>query len=204
MPGRDGSLGGLARSSVRVLVVTSALTGVLYPLAVTGLARIVAPWRASGSLIGTGGVPSGSALVGQPFDDAGYFWGRPSATSAFPCDASSSAGSNLGLNDPALARAVATRATALRAADPGNRAPIPVDLVTASGSGLDPDLTPAAAAYQVPRVARARGLTEDRVRRMVEAHTEGRTFGVLGEPRVHVLELNLALDAAAPRNPRSP
>jgi K+-transporting ATPase ATPase C chain len=191
-------------SSVRLLAVMSVLTGIAYPLAVTGIARWLAPWPAGGSVIESGGRLVGSALIGQPFDDPGYFWGRSSATPAFPYNAASSAGSNLDLNNPALTGAVSARAAALRSADPGNEAPIPVDLVTASGSGLDPHLSPAAAAYQVRRVARVRGLTQEQVQRIVEEHTEGRTFGLLGEPRVHVLELNLALDALAPRDPRSP
>jgi K+-transporting ATPase ATPase C chain len=149
-------------------------------------------------VIESGGRAVGSALVGQPFDDPRYFWGRPSTTPSFSYNAAASAGSNLDLNNPALTAAVRVRVEALRAAEPDNVAPVPVDLVTASGSGLDPHSSPAAAAFQVRRVARVRGLTQDAVRRIVADHTEGRALGLLGEPRVNVLELNLALDAAAP------
>ena len=137
----------------------------------------------------------GSALIGQPFDNPNYFWPRPSATSPFPYNAGSSSGANLGPTNPDLAEAVRQRIARLRAADPGNRAPVPVDLVTSSASGLDPDISPAAALYQVARVARARGLDETVVRHLVERYTQGRQFGILGEPRVNVLELNRALDA---------
>ncbi len=194
----------LLRPAARLLLVMSALTGVLYPAAVTGVARRLAPWPAGGSAIEANGRLVGSALVGQPFDDPGYFWGRPSATPGFPYDAASSAGSNLDRNSPALTAAVRARVAALRTADPDNAAPIPVALVPASGSGLDPHVSPAAAEYQLRRVARVRGLTQERVRRMVAEHTEGRTFGLLGEPRVNVLELNLSLDALAPEDPRAP
>ena len=173
----------------------SGLTGLLYPAVVTGIAQILFPYQANGSLIVKDGKGVGSALIGQPFDDPKYFWSRPSATSPFPYNATSSSGSNLGPTNPDLQKQVQGRIDALRAADPGNRAPVPVDLVAASGSGLDPDISPAAAFYQVRRVAKARGLTEDAVRSVVERHTEGRQFGLLGEPRVNVLKLNLALDA---------
>ncbi len=189
----------LIRTSAMLLAVLTVLTGVIYPLAVTGVAALVFPWQARGSLIEAAGRPVGSALVGQPFDDPRHFWGRPSPTPSFPCNASDSGGSNLDLNNPALTAAVEARIEALRAADPGNIAAVPVDLVTASGSGLDPHISPAAAAFQVGRVARARGLTEEAVWRIVSAHTEGRTLGFLGEPRVNVLEVNLALDAPASR-----
>jgi len=189
----------LLRSAVLLLAVLSVLTGLVYPLAVTGVSAALFPRQVRGSLIDSAGRPVGSALVGQPFDDPGYFWGRPSATPLFQYNAAASGGSNLDLNNPALTAAVAARVAALRAADPRERRPVPVDLVTGSGSGLDPHITPAAAEFQVPRVARARGLTEDAVRRIVVAHTLGRTLGMLGELRVNVLELNLALDAATPR-----
>ena len=183
------------RPAVVMLVLFTALTGVAYPALVTAVAQATMPWQANGSLlIGEDGTVLGSELVGQPFDDPRYFWGRPSMTGAHAYDAAASTGSNLGPTNPALIAAVEARVTALREADPGNEAPVPVDLVTASGSGLDPHITPAAALYQVPRVARERGLSEERVRALVEAHLEGRTLGILGEPRVHVLRLNLALD----------
>jgi K+-transporting ATPase ATPase C chain len=183
------------RPAIVSLIALTVLTGLLYPVVVTGIAQVLFPWQANGSLILKDGKAVGSALIGQPFDDPKYFWGRPSATSPFPDNAGSSSGSNLGPTNPDLQKQVQGRIDALRAADPGNTAPVPVDLVTASGSGLDPDISPAAAYYQVRRVAKARGLTEDAVRSVVERHTEGRQFGLLGEPRVNVLKLNLALDA---------
>ncbi len=179
---------------VAVLALT-LVTGVVYPLAVTGLAQLFFPTQANGSLVTANGRVAGSALIGQPFDDPKYFWGRPSATAPYPYNAAASSGSNLGPSNPALPQAVQARIAALRAADPGNTAPIPVDLVTASASGLDPDISPAAAEYQVPRVARLRGLDPAVVRALVAQYTRGRDLGVLGEPRVNVLELNLALDA---------
>jgi K+-transporting ATPase ATPase C chain len=192
------------RSQLRPALVSlgifTLLTGLLYPLVVTGIAQVAFPWQANGSLIVRNGQPVGSALIGQPFDDPKYFWGRLSATSpaaytAFNAEKSTgSSGSNYGPLNPALLEAVQGRIKALRDADPDNTAPIPVDLVTASGSGLDPHMSPAAAAYQVSRVARARGLSEDAVRRVVAQHTAGRTLGLLGEPRVNVLAINLALD----------
>ena len=178
-----------------LFVALSLLTGLAYPLVVTGLARSLFPWQAGGSLILQGGKPVGSALIGQNFADPGHFWGRLSATTPMPYNATSSGGSNLGPLNPALLDAVKARVEALHAADPGNPLPVPVDLVTASGSGLDPDISPAAARYQVARVARARGLDAGRVQALVAAHTQGALWGVIGEPRVNVLRLNLALDA---------
>jgi K+-transporting ATPase ATPase C chain len=178
------------------------ITGVIYPLLVTGVAQAVFPRQANGSIILQDGRAVGSELIGQSFDDPKYFWGRLSATGTFPYNAfnsealTASSGSNYGPLNPALLDAVQARVDALREADPGNTAPIPVDLVTASGSGLDPHISVAAALYQMSRVARERGLSEDRVRQLVEEHTEGRQFGLLGEPRVNVLLLNLALDGS--------
>jgi potassium-transporting ATPase KdpC subunit len=182
------------RPALMSLLLLTVITGVVYPLVVTGIAQMVFPYRANGSLIVKDGKVVGSALIGQPFDDPEYFWGRPSGTSPFPNNAAASSGSNLSPTNPALIAAVQGRVDALRAADPGNTAPVPVDLVTASGSGLDPDISPAAALYQVSRVARERKLAPDAVRALVERHTQGRFLGLLGEPRVNVLALNLALD----------
>lgn len=182
------------RPAVIMLILLTILTGLLYPLAVTAIAQAAFPNQANGSLILKDGKPVGSTLIGQPFDNPKYFWGRPSATGPFPYNAATSSGSNLGPTSQALLDAVQGRVDALHAADPGHTRPIPVDLVTASASGLDPHLSPAAALYQVPRVARERGLSEGVVRRLVAEYTEGRTFGILGEPRVNVLALNLALD----------
>jgi potassium-transporting ATPase KdpC subunit len=181
-----------------VLGLLSLVTGVAYPLVVTGIAQAVFPSQANGSLILRDGKPVGSSLIGQPFDDPRYFWGRLSATAPFAYNAGASSGSNLGPINPALHAAAKGRIDALREADPGNQAPIPVDLVTASGSGLDPDISPAAAFYQVPRVARARHLNEERVRELVHTHVRHRQLGLLGEPRVNVLRLNLALDGMTP------
>jgi K+-transporting ATPase ATPase C chain len=181
-----------------VLGLLSLVTGVAYPLIVTGIAQAVFPSQANGSLILRDGKPVGSSLIGQPFDDPRYFWGRLSATAPFAYNAGASSGSNLGPINPALHAAAKGRIDALREADPGNQAPIPVDLVTASGSGLDPDISPAAAFYQVPRVARARHLDEERVRELVHTHIRHRQLGLLGEPRINVLRLNLALDGMTP------
>jgi K+-transporting ATPase ATPase C chain len=180
--------------ALRALAVLTLLTGVLYPLLVTGIAQLAFPRAANGSLIVADGKSVGSSLIGQPFDDPKYFWGRPSATSPMPYNGAASSGSNQGPRNPALADAVRDRIKALRDADPGNVAPVPVDLITASGSGLDPHISVAAAEYQSARVAKARGLPIDKVQSLVSAHTDGRTFGLLGEPRVNVLAMNLALD----------
>jgi K+-transporting ATPase ATPase C chain len=184
------------RPAIVLLALLTVLTGLVYPLAATGLARVVFPAQANGSLIrgGAGSPVLGSALIGQPFSDPRYFWGRPSATTPFPYNAAASSGSNLGPSNPALIAAVQARIAALRAADPGNSQPVPVDLVTASASGLDPDISIAAALYQAPRVARLRGLDVGAMRQLVVQHAEDRQFGILGEPRVNVLKLNLALD----------
>lgn len=182
--------------AVMLTLALTVLTGLLYPLAITGVAQVVFPRQANGSLIVDNGRIAGSHLIGQPFDDPKFFWGRLSATSPFPYNAAASGGSNLAPTNQALIDAVKERVKALREADPGNTAPIPVDLVTASGSGLDPHISVAAAVYQIPRVARARKLPVEAVRDLVRRHTEGRQFGILGEPRVTVLELNRALEQA--------
>jgi K+-transporting ATPase ATPase C chain len=183
-----------------LLLALTVLTGGIYPLVVTGVAQLAFPRQANGSLIVSDGQALGSELIGQPFDDPKYFWGRLSATGTFAYNAfnaenlTASSGSNYGPLNPALVEMVKGRIDALKAADPGNAAAIPVDLVTASGSGLDPQISPAAAEYQVRRVARERGLSEDAVRQLVAVHSVGRQFGFLGEPTVNVLMLNLALD----------
>jgi len=184
------------RAAVVSLVVLTVVTGVVYPLLVTSIAQVVFPHQANGSLIVKNGKIVGSALIGQPFDDPKYFWSRPSATSPYGYNAAASSGSNLSPTNPALVKAVQDRVDALRAADPDNKAPVPVDLVTASASGLDPHISPAAALFQVDRVAKARKLDSAAMRRLVEQHTEGRQWGFFGEPRVNVLALNLALDDA--------
>ncbi|MGD9611153.1 MAG: potassium-transporting ATPase subunit KdpC [Desulfovibrionaceae bacterium] len=185
------------RTGFGFLACMTVLLGLAYPLAVTALGQAFFPWQASGSPLTREGRVVGCALIGQTFTTPGYFWGRPSATAPMAYNAMASAGSNLGPTNPALAAAVAARISALREVDPDQAAPVPVDLVTAAGSGLDPHISPAAAFYQIARVAKARGLPEETVRALVERHIEGRQFGVLGEPRVNVLALNLALDAAA-------
>lgn len=185
----------LFRPALVLFAVLSLVTGLAYPLAVTGLAQVLSPDQANGSLVKAKGVVVGSSLIGQPFSQPGHFWSRPSATAPDPYNAAASSGSNLGPSNPALAEAVAARIAALRAADPGNHSAVPVDLVTASASGLDPHISRAAADYQVNRVARALGLPPQRVQALVAEHTEGTLLGFLGEPRVNVLRLNLALDA---------
>jgi K+-transporting ATPase ATPase C chain len=172
------------RPAAVLLLLLSVVTGIAYPLVVTAIGSVVFPKQAAGDV----------TLIGQPFSDPGHFWSRPSATSPYPYNAAASSGSNQGPLNPALEEAVAGRIKALRDADPGNKAPVPVDLVTASGSGLDPHISPAAAEYQVARVAKARGLDPAKVRVLVVEHTEGRQLGLLGEPRVNVLKLNLALE----------
>ena len=189
----------LIRPAVSLFVLLTVITGVVYPLAVTGVAKVAFPSQAAGSLIVRDGKPVGSSLIGQNFSDPKYFWGRPSATSPMPYNGSGSSGSNQGPLNPALVDAVKGRVQALKAADPGNVLPVPVDLVTASASGLDPHISVAAAQYQAPRVARVRGVNPDTVTTLIARHTEGRLFGVLGEARVNVLELNLELDQAARR-----
>lgn len=184
------------RNALVLFLALTLITGVIYPLFVTGLAALAMPARAGGSLVIKDGKAVGSALLGQPFSDPRYFWGRPSATGPQPYNGGASSGSNLSPTNKVLRDAIEGRVQALRAADPGNTAPVPVDLVTASGSGLDPHISPAAALYQVSRVARARGIPEEQVRALVAQHTAGRTFGILGEPRVNVLALNLALPSS--------
>ena len=201
------------RPTLMALAAFSVLLGLVYPAAVTGIAYVVFPTQAQGSILQRAGRPAGSALIGQPFADPRYFWGRPSATAPFPYNAAASSGSNLGPTNPALKQAVSARIAQLRAADlgrmadlsrtadPGEAAPIPVDLVTSSGSGLDPDISPAAAEFQVGRVARARKVDETAVRALVARFVEQRQLGVLGEARVNVLKLNLALDDELKRGP---
>ena len=186
----------IVRPALVTFAMLSALTGVAYPLLVTGIGQAAFPAQAAGSLILRDGKPVGSSLIGQHFSDPSYVWGRPSATGPMPYNASSSSGSNLGPLNPALADAVKARIQALRAADPGNLLPVPVDLVTASGSGLDPHISVAAAHYQAARVAKARTLPLPQVLQLIDKHSQGRLLGFLGEPRVNVLRLNLALDAA--------
>jgi K+-transporting ATPase ATPase C chain len=185
---------GQLKPAFLLLALMTLITGVFYPLVVTGVAQLVFPQQANGSLIVQNGQVVGSVLIGQPFDDPRYFWGRLSATLPYPYNASASSGSNLGPTNSALVEEVTARIQALHDADLNNTRPIPVDLVTSSGSGLDPHISVAAALYQIPRVARVRGLSEEQVRQFVNHFTEDRTFGVFGEPRVNVLQLNLALD----------
>jgi K+-transporting ATPase ATPase C chain len=182
------------RPALVLFVLLSALTGIVYPLVVTGAAQAVFPAQAAGSMIVRDGVPIGSTLIGQSFSDPKHFWGRPSATSPMPYNGGASSGANQGPLNPALADAVKGRIEALRAADPGNTMPVPVDLVTASASGLDPDISPAAAHYQAARVARLRNVPVAQIEQLIDAHTESRLWGLFGEARVNVLALNLALD----------
>lgn len=188
------------RPALVSLVVLTLITGFLYPLVITGVAQMLLPQQANGSLIMKDGKRVGSSLIGQPFEAPQYFWSRPSATLPFPYNAAASGGSNLGPTNPLLVTALQARIDGLKMVDPGNPLPIPVDLVTASGSGVDPHISPAAAEYQVRRIARVRGLDDTVVRGLVAQHTEGRQLGVLGEPRVNVLTLNLALDRHAEEN----
>jgi len=183
------------KPAILVFLALTVVTGVIYPGVITGVSHIFFSQQAEGSIITRDGQAVGSTLLGQSFSSPGYFWSRPSATGPFANNGAVSSGSNQGSTNPSLEAAVRDRIAALHAADPGNTRPVPVDLVTASGSGLDPHISPAAAEYQVGRVARVRALDEARVRALVADATEGRTFGLLGEPRVNVLQMNLALDA---------
>jgi len=182
------------RPAIVMIILMTLLTGAIYPLVVTGVAQVAMPRQANGSLIERDGKPAGADLIGQPFSDPKHFWSRPAATSPYPYNASASSGSNQGPLNPALTDAVTARIKALRDADPGNTAPVPADLVTASASGLDPHISPAAAEYQVNRVARVRNLPPQKVRELVAQYTASRKLGFLGEPSVNVLQLNLALD----------
>ena len=189
----------LFRPAISLFVLLTVVTGLAYPLVVTGIARVAFPEQSAGSLIVKGGKPVGSLLIGQSFRDPKYFWSRPSATAPMANNGAGSSGSNQGPLNPALLDAVKARVDALKAAEPDNKLPVPVDLVTASASGLDPHISVAAAQYQAARVARVRGLAPDVVQGLISRHSEGRLFGLLGEARVNVLALNLALDAAARR-----
>ncbi|AXA72837.1 potassium-transporting ATPase subunit KdpC [Achromobacter insolitus] len=190
--------GGILRPALVVFAALSLVTGLAYPFLTTGIAAAVFPHEAAGSLIKQDNRIVGSELIGQAFSSPGYFWGRPSATAPMPYNGAGSSGSNLGPRNPALADAIQSRIAALKAADPDNPVPVPVDLVTASGSGLDPHISPAAAAYQAARVARARNLSRTEVDALIQAHTERPWLGVLGDPAVNVLTLNLALDQLRP------
>ncbi len=184
----------MIRNALMTLLLFTIIAGIIYPLAVTGIAQLIFPFQANGSIIEQNGKQVGSALIGQPFSNPEYFWGRLSATSPYPYNASSSSGSNQGQSNPVLIHAVQERVAQLKAADPANDKLIPVDLVTASGSGLDPHISPASAEYQAVRVASNRGIDEAKIRALIAAYTEPRQFGILGEPVVNVLKLNLALD----------
>ena len=192
------------RPALSIFILLSVIVGVAYPLLITGISQLAFPDRANGSLVSVNGKVIGSGLIGQSFSAPKYFWSRPSATGPMANNGLASSGSNLGSNNPALLEAVRGRIDALRAADPGNTAPVPVDLVTASGSGLDPDISLAAARYQVPRVARERGVTVAAVQALIDRHSEHPWLGTVGESRVNVLALNLELDAIAPPKPASP
>lgn len=184
----------MVRNAFMSLLLFTIITGFIYPLAVTGIAQAIFPHQSNGSIIMKNGKPIGSALIGQQFDDPKYFWGRPSATGPYPYNGGASSGSNRGTNHPDLVQSVQGRIDALHASEQPNTRPIPVDLVTASGSGLDPHISPAAAEYQTARVAKTRGIDEAKVRAMIAAYTEPRQFGIFGEPVINVLKLNLALD----------
>ena len=194
----DDTLLAQLRPALSLFALLTAITGIAYPLAVTGIAQLAFPLAATGSIVMVGGKPVGSMLIGQSFTAPGYFWSRPSATTPQPNNGLASGGSNLGANNPALLDAVKVRVAALRAADPGNAAPVPVDLVSASGSGLDPEISLAAAFYQAPRIARVRRIGVDAVQALIETHAARPWLGVIGEPRVNVLALNLALDGKVP------
>jgi K+-transporting ATPase ATPase C chain len=185
----------ILRPALVLFLVLSLLTGLVYPLAITGIAQATMPFQAGGSIVQRDGKAVGSLLIGQSFSDPRHFWGRPSATSPGPNNATASSGSNQGPSNPALVDAVKGRIDALRAADPDNKAPVPVDLVTASASGLDPEISVAAARYQAPRIARVRNVPMEQVNALIAQHAKGQILGFLGEPRVNVLALNLALDA---------
>jgi len=190
--------------AVAALILFTVICGLVYPLVITGVAQMIFPHEANGSILTQNGHHAGSELIGQPFSDQGHFWGRPSATSPFPYNSAASSGSNLAPTNPDLTTAVSERVRALKEADPGNNQPIPIDLVTSSGSGLDPHISPEAAEYQVPRVARVRRLPVEEVQRLVREYTEDSTWGILGEPRVNVLRLNQALDTLSlARNPEN-
>jgi K+-transporting ATPase ATPase C chain len=184
----------MIRPACTLFLVLTVVTGVIYPLAVTSLGQLLFPQQANGSIVNVNGKSVGSALIGQQFSSPGHFWGRPSATGPYPYNAAASSGSNLGPLNPALSDAAKARVEALKAADPGNEQPVPIDLVTASGSGLDPEISLAAAHYQATRVAKARNLTVEQVKAVIEQHADRPWLGVFGEPRVNVLALNLALD----------
>jgi K+-transporting ATPase ATPase C chain len=191
----------IIRPAITLFLIMTLVTGIVYPFAVTGIAQLLFPAQAAGSLVMAGGQPVGSSVIGQSFSDPKYFWSRPSATSPQPYNAIASSGSNQGPLNPALADAIKTRVEALKAADPANTLPVPVDLVTASASGLDPEISIAAANYQAARVARVRGLPPEEVQALIGSHARGRLFGLLGEPRINVLKLNMALDILQPALP---